>query len=606
MRRRLSIILWVTLLPFLGLLTACSGNDVLEGPQSGGDVLQNVNRSYLSVKVVLPSEIESRAESQFPDFVYGKPEENTINKIRFYFFNDNGEGADIYHLAANEDEIVNYDEFVNYYDWKPLTDEPGKSDNVEKRVVATIPLDINVETFPTKIVAVINPSQDIIEMENSELNDIRDAVFDFKPDLTTKNFVMSNSVYVNDTETNGRKIEWVVDLNENNFSKSREEAERNPVEIYVERIVARIDISFDKNLTRKSIGNHHNLFPVNYKSPETESPEEIYIEFLGWAVTSDPTSSRLLKKIDASWDDEEFFSSSYSWNAPDLHRSFWATNPETVNYNWYSYTDLTGIDKNGKTVKRNPNCQEPDVTGTMSAYTQENAGQFISDSSMFTTPEYPTKVIFAAQLINQDGNPVDIAEYNSKFYTLEGLKTYVANSLDMFRKAEDNEEATHLNKYVKIKPSDLDFETSMVRNGKEGPGVSGTYYVYFKLTDEAAQKKWYHSFSDEEPKEENIIEKPNVYISEMVFPAKIWKDGFTYYFFEIPHYEDSDGTIFPGVVRNFLYNATVNQVLSLGTPVYDPTEKIYPENPPKEGNQLDVTVKTLKWRIESEDVNFTW
>ena len=67
---------------------------------------------------------------------------------------------------------------------------------------------------------------------------------------------------------------------------------------------------------------------------------------------------------------------------------------------------------------------------------------------------------------------------------------------------------------------------------------------------------------------------------------------------------DSPG--YYGVVRNSLYSASVKSINSLGTPVYDPDEKIYPEIPEKTDNPFQVTVDNINWRLVSENLQLSW
>ena len=105
--------------------------------------------------------------------------------------------------------------------------------------------------------------------------------------------------------------------------------------------------------------------------------------------------------------------------------------------------------------------------------------------------------------------------------------------------------------------------------------------------------------------------------------AKIWNGGDTYYYFDIRHLGVSDTTTtgepegeqvttttyspgYYGVVRNHIYDATINTLTGLGTPVYDPNETIYPEKP--EGSDLFIgaQINILTWRVVASGVDLAW
>lgn len=83
-----------------------------------------------------------------------------------------------------------------------------------------------------------------------------------------------------------------------------------------------------------------------------------------------------------------------------------------------------------------------------------------------------------------------------------------------------------------------------------------------------------------------------------------WKGGKTYYYVNIEHF----GTVAPynqGVVRNHIYNLTLQSISGLGTPVFNPKEIINPQKPDDKIFRMRAQINILKWRIVKQDVNFT-
>ena len=61
-----------------------------------------------------------------------------------------------------------------------------------------------------------------------------------------------------------------------------------------------------------------------------------------------------------------------------------------------------------------------------------------------------------------------------------------------------------------------------------------------------------------------------------------------------------------GVVRNHVYKTKVTKILGLGTPVYDPTKKIYPEKPSKNDHYIAAEINILSWRLVNNNYVLEW
>ena len=80
-----------------------------------------------------------------------------------------------------------------------------------------------------------------------------------------------------------------------------------------------------------------------------------------------------------------------------------------------------------------------------------------------------------------------------------------------------------------------------------------------------------------------------------------WTDGDAYFYVPIKH--NVAGQDLEGVVRNHFYQLSVNSISGLGTPVYDPSEKIeFFEKPTDEEYYIAAKIQILKWNIVSQDV----
>lgn len=572
------------LLPLFGLLLAgCADKDSLilneEDPLSGP-----VSRSFLSVNIVPASNAATRADGEYVD---GSASENKVNAVRFFFFDENGSAAPISKRNGTGD-------YQSYIDWYPTANDlgAGNSDQtVEKVLKATLGISVpDKEVYPTQVVAVLNPTLGILDLQEGvdgstpstsvvgpNLSTLLNVVNDFKTDLDYNNFVMSNSVYVDgDTEIN------TTSLSNNNFAETVEAAENNKVTIFVERVLARLDLSIV--LTPVSGKDYYETKSDGYTLDGKETPTNIYVKFFNWNTTCTPKESRLIKSFPVDWKDEEFAAND-PWNAPNYHRSFWAENP-LLTYK----TDYQFCSYNGVTLP---------MPGSEAAttYLQENAAK--SATEMAT--EHPSQVIIAAQLVGEDGQPITIAKWANRMYTLDGVKTAIANVLNLYNEVEGTK--------TKIIPDSIHFATWKELYGETPKDEDeGNYYVYAKVDETTT---WYQKTGDSEYTELSPA-KVETYIRDVVNHVMVWNEGKTYYYFDIRHLGKNDEKTdlekipgYYGVVRNHIYASKVTKLAGLGTPVYDPNEEIIPEMP-EDDTILSAEVKILQWRVVSNDYELTW
>ena len=605
------------LIPVLGVLAAsCSSNDPKLN-EGGDDFRQNEVKGYLSISLIAPGSLPTRAGEFEGNYEYGQPYENYVSKVRFYFFGEDGNAIQVSKNPAN-------DQYYSYIDWTPATQgttngqpgetvtdpdpEPGGNGTIEKELNATFRLTGPVgEAKPSAVVAIINPPYELLPSGNPSLSDLRLTDNNYLNGLTNNNFVMSNSVYADGTPLNAL---YAQIIEEKNFASSYQEAEANPLTIYIERVVSRLDLGYDEDLKMDNdylvdidveLTTHD---PVSTDNPTTNyTKKKVYAKLMGWAVTSTPLVSNLIKEINPSWNAGIFGNQLQPWNARDYFRSFWAINPESLSenivngYEWFSFNELAGINDTKQTgFQMNVN----------RAYMQENANPYNNNGEEYgASPVEPTRVIFAAQLVDEDGNEIEVTEYNHQYYTLEGLKNIAATNLNMYYKEG--------NAYKNITPEMIDFASYTVHYDNATPiGYYGSYESYFTLNTEKTSgiTEWY-SKSETVTGSEDPYTKINTNIDDYMFDslgnALIWKGGYTYYYFPIQHLGISEeNTGYYGVVRNHIYNANVTLISGLGTPVWDPKEDIYPQKPDNSGDLIAAQIKILMWRLVTKDYEMEW
>lgn len=591
------------------ILTGCASNE----PYNTNETDKEAPGSYISITLLSPSSMSTRAEDD--DYEVGSEVENNVNSVRFFFFSGNGAASPVKKLNGS-------DGYQSYIDWYPTTaDVQGPDDfpgTVEKILTATLGLNMPatdaIESRPASVVAVINPSSAVLSASGQaaaenvtgpSLEQLRAVISDFYTGLYNNNFVMSNSVYI-DTNAQDDPIVYATDLVASNFATDIETAQANPVEIFVERVLARLD--FSVSLTPLTTGS--NIYATNttgdaYTVNGTDM--NIYVQLLGWNITATPNNSRLIKDIqDFSVWPQNFFGNSEIWNTADYHRSFWALNPpaDSFEYLFGTFTPdappAEGLEENIYAASQYP----IPASGTSSTiYMQENAGTYPSStSSVPAGPAQPTKVILAGQLVNSQGQPITLAEWALHKYTLDQLTSFFANDyLNLYSKTTENGQTV----YTKITPQQIAFKTWYQLTGQTSPDdETPNYYVYPVLADSAQGLTWTFGNSNDAPV--YTVDQVNAYMRDEIDHVMIWNSGWTYYYFDIRHLGAEGSPAYWGVVRNHIYQADLTGLTGLGTPVYNPDEVIYPETTEADDYLISAKVNILQWRVVSDEYNVNW
>lgn len=518
----------------------------------------------------------------------GLEAENKVTKVRFYFFDADGNAAKVKRNGSV---------WVNYLEWENnvTEEEDNNMPNVEKILTAQLIIETPAgDLVPNQIVAIINPMTEEPNPERS-LASLIGVTHDAKTATTSGNFLMSNSTYAKDN------VKQMAVSAVGKVKKTPGEALNDPVDIYVERAVAKVRL----NSTLTPLSGTDNIFKTSTEDKTQEvtvgdTKKEIYVKFLGWNATAVSNKSRLVKEINPNWSSTLFGAGGTPWNWAEYCRCFWAINAESIVYEYGTFVP------NGESGQIEDNKFQAQAKkkfdGTDWVYVNENASPYVSDitTSEGNSASTPTKVIISAQLVDKDGNALEFAEYGSTRTTIDGLKKIFANSCGLYKKVEVEGKT----KFVKITPEELTVKTATEvgetsdQNGKPDIEKPGRYKSYVQLaTDE--DSKWYASNTeDAQPLTAN---EANAQLQGLG-SAKVWKDGHTYYYFEIRHFGDKIG-----VVRNHIYDATITKLAGLGTPVYDPDEIIYPEKP-EEGEEsfIAARINILSWRVVKNDVELNW
>lgn len=377
---------------------------------------------------------------------------------------------------------------------------------------------------------------------------------------------------------------------ENKIYKTSGEALNDPVQIHVERTVAKVRL----NSSLSPLSGTTDIFATSADASQKVNLDgtdtEIFVKFLGWNTTAVASKTRLVKSINASWPKDLFGAETTPWNWSDYFRSFWAINADGVSYRYGTFMPGTESEDIADNIFQAQAKTKFDKSEWV--YVNENATDYANAASG-KDPVTPTKVIIAAQLVDKNGNPLEFAEYGSTRTTIDGLKKLFANNCGLYKK----ENVDGSVKFVKISPADLTIKTA-TEIGMAGKDVAGRYKVYVQLAVDD-NNKWYASNS---PTATVISAETANNQLKSLGSAKVWKNGYTYYYFDIRHIGSKTG-----VVRNHIYDANITRLAGLGTPVYKPEEIIYPEKPDGDKDTfIAAQINILSWRIVNSDVELVW
>ena len=438
----------------------------------------------------------------------------------------------------NSASLVAESDKANYV-VKTITDANNKLPNVETITNVVLTIQNLQGEYPAQMLVVLNWDY---AGEAISLTNLRNTLADYAAAVeNTKGFLMSNSAYVKGTNT----IITATPITIDNIASSETAAMAAPVQVFVERVAAKVTLKKNESASAN--------FDTGVTGPDGK---KIYARIKGWDVNTTLDRSYLVKEIDATWQDATL---GFTWNDEPYYRSYWAKS----------------VAADGVNVKYDTDFSYAGLTNTVNTgvYCLENTG------------EKHTQVVIAAELVDESQNPVQVARLYSEMYTFDGIKNVIANALkDHYYYGDETTKHT-------ILPEHIDFFVA---------GTSGkdSYTVKYRLTEEAAQLKWYYTDDAGKTFTAKTAVEVNNYLATLE-GAQAW-NGKSYYTVDIEHLGTNH---IKGVVRNHSYVITVDGISGLGTPVYDPntvvTEPIEPE---ETTSYVSARINVLSWKIVNQNV----
>lgn len=572
-------------------VASCSSEDVAGVDAQNG----KGTTSFLAVNIENVGSAPASRSYQQGDGTYedGTEAESKINNVRFYFFN--GDGTPYLLVNKNSEKQP-----VNFLDQTVETDGNDHDHTAETKTKAVLVLNGETKAVPASVIAVINPEvldNTTLKTGTMTLSELRTSAIGSKFYDNTNGFVMSNSVY----ESAGQDVCSTPVAN--NVYATPDEAKQKPVDIYVERVNAKVNAKIDATYKREGetewawttnadgkcqikVGDIEvTTYAENTNAIPTTNTYPVYAVVQGWQLADANGKAEVCKQINTSWYAGELGIS--PWTTSDYHRCFWSKS-----------VPFTSGAQGGANHPVNPKFED---------INQSLSGDF-STTPVYTLPNTPaevianpttsannlTKLIVAAKLVYKDGDtykPAQVCQYRG--LTLlgeEAVKKHIAGGFAQYFKKTTT--ATG-DVYKSIEASDIAFKTvsgfSEVKDYEVVATLASTVGELYVKNGETTY---------------NTVTKEAVNAALAKETAQVRStDGATYYYTPIKHLGDAGKLGEYGIVRNHSYQVIIQNIKGFGTPVYDPTKVIDPMIPSDDNTYLAASIKVLSWRVVSSKVD---
>lgn len=558
------------------MMTACASDkeEIGSGTKPGSDP------QYLAVNIV---NVGATPTTRTTDYENGTAEESAIKKVRFYFFNGDGspyliKNPGITGIDGGGDK--------NWLEASPADDSStsGTPSQIEKITQTVLVINGVQSAAPAAIVAVVNPGTvDAATLKNGgtmRLSELRYSAVGskfYEKHATTgavSDFVMSNSVYVNAGE------DVCASLVAGHVTTSEETARKKPVDLYVERVVAKVTADVDKTAFEHGNGTNWDINKYGTKNPVGKSGDyDVYAVIEGWGLANENGKAEVEKQVNKTWTDGNLGFT--PWTTADYHRCFWET---SVAFDAGS----------GGNQPVNPTFNQLKAKMQDVLYTLPNTPDS-KDKIANLKDNDLTKFAVAATLRYKDASNnwhnAEICRYNGvSILGIDNLKRQVALTYSQYYTSTD---ATN---YTQLSKDDIDF--------KDPDGTMQQYRVTPTLAnDPAGTKKYYTKTNTGTTPTFKEVDKAKVLAAIEADKAEIRRDGRAYYYVPIKHLGGTGELAEYGIVRNHFYKITLSGITGFGTPVYDPDKVVDPIVPTYENTYLAARVQVLQWRVVNQNAS---
>lgn len=490
--------------------------------------------SYIHVNICNVPDAGTRAGDN-AGFNEGTEEERAIGSIAFYFFHADGTP---FLMESSSNNITGTTSNPASNRVKPVINDLGDKNQYSATLVLGKAVNEGWKgTVPARMIAIANSMKTTDPYINKNMDDLLTTLYAETPeDFGENNFVMTSSTY----SSNGT-IKFWSDITLDNVKKTPADAIGAPVNIYLERLAAKVSV-YNNPKEGAYYEGDKTIFKVAtrpiYDKDGKQVTKTFYAKILGWDLNATVNKSYVFKNVDSQ--NVPFT----NWNLETSFRSCWAKTPSDVTLSKsFKWEDLTA--DFGDVLYCYENTLNPTIARTQDAATDA------------------TKVLLKAEIraLNAEGKLVrqNLISWAGTLYSESDFKIMVANHIGNGCTAED-----------------------IVFKRCESPKIH-VVNTYYKKIDENNQEV-----------EIPVDEFNNI---------RVWRNGICYYIVNIRHTLDDQNKNVYGVVRNHSYQISINSITGLGTPG-GPGDHPTPENPdPEEESFVSAQVNVLNWHVISWDVD---
>jgi len=538
----------------LALLAVAACNKEGDGPSVKPELKGD---QYMAVNLKMSGNPTTKAwdATAFED---ATADEIAVSKVQFLFFKGEAQCADPF---TPKEELT----------WGA----PDHKDSDQKKADAIIVMK-NPTDIPDKIVAILNYDKDFAK-EATLANLKAEVIKDAANGAAKKPFVMSNSVYVD-----GGEVVIGTPVTEANICKSVAEALDAPVEIHVERVLAKVALTVADGIKN---GVEATTAPEGETAgtPITANGKKIVVKIDGFWLDNTNSDATLIKSLAA-----DALTGDDWWIDVPNFRSYWAIAAPAKTLNHGVPTDAS---MDAKYVVENTPDAKPLETEELS---------FINSNA--------TQIVFATHL-EVEGTTETVVKYQSTYYTFADWQTLIEGYLNSFCTKTVSGETTTWNS---VKIADLDWTDVKTNEGDnkilnpDWSGETGTENAYGagKYIED-----WQAVITVKAKEGVTIYKKvgtagTNDDYEEVKDFAKVYKvqyflGGKSYFYKPIIHNSDLEATAkgYYGIVRNHLYRVNATKIYGLGTPISNPKQEIIPQKPNETESYIAAEIDVLKYKV---------
>lgn len=564
----------------LSLAVACSKENVSSN-QGGSDANQ-----YMAVDIAMSVGASTKAPAA--DYRDGSEAESTVNVKNsiFLFYDAYGNFLTSGVISATDGSV---DENGNL---KLTTNLSGFVEKESKAVIVLGPTRLR----PALVLAVLNYDK-CDALKNLSLADAHAQVDNNEISTEAGKFTMTNSVYVD-----GKNVVNATPISASSVKETKEEALKSPVQIYVEREVAKVNMKAKDGLNKTAEGKIYFETPnAEYVLDGVKVSARIVVD--GWAVNAFNTTSYLVKNVPASWIATNPFA---NWYDEAAKRTFWAQDPNYSGSEDYIFgrdpKDEPGTYKNVQYLSwKEATLNDVNSYSYMYENTADKASAKVNGGELANVP---TILIAAHVEMAQAGaawkNP-DLYKFGGLFYTKTSLKNYAAEQI-LKNKLHWEYTTTEGTKTASVSPEQINI--AFVANVADNSGSVKVKVAGVTAPAADAQLKKADNTVIESANWATAVEEIlngetgfNVAKNELV----CYKEGKCYYQVPIKHNQIADDVAY-GTVRNHIYELTLSKIAKIGNPVFDEDEKLVLIPGEEKNYYVSAELKILKWRVVTQDV----